>query len=605
MEGFRHFSARPYPDPWEPPLPRRDLASSERLCGPETEPMGGSWAGTLGEWGEATAPWSRPRQPRTPDSPRESCHLRDVAWRPQDRARKHRTRSRRLEDAWGEPRTQPQTLGSSSHSPAWPQRSQVSPQQPQPRQHYPPAHGDSPSPYPEGAYTPLSGPWGAENGQSGDPWAVPVCRGLDRWSLSSVPAEKSPAPAQEFRTLSACASAPKRDGGDRVASLASQCSQPSVSSKESHTQILKNKLEEAVTSSRDQKIVALVLTRLQKAQRVRELQQQAAVAWEELKLSDQKVQRTLERERRLLLQQSREQWQRKEQRKEPCKAHPSRAQRAPRQRDSRAQNAAVQQENQGRVQAEPRDSPAQERPERARPEAEHRKQRQAQRLRQQEETLRAPREQNSLELQKTGEQARLTGGQKKVRGANLSSLVNYQARRVLMDCQAKAEELLRKLSLEQSCQRSQEIHRGLIKERRRRELRDKAREEEQRAARGRLLAELADRKVRQARGSVRRSVGDKAQHVRELDLLREKNRHILKLKAEKEEKCHVEGIKEAIRKEERRMEQIAREKDAALEEFQKISGASRRDDGRALAISFFDQMAREAQLQAAQQRGGY
>lgn len=635
MEGFGHFSARSYSDPWEPPLPRGDLSSSERLCGPQTEPMRGSWAGALGEWGEATAPWSpprcsptlRPRRPRTPDSPRESRHLRDVARRPQDRARKHRTRSRRLEEAWGEPRTQPQTLGSSRHSPAWPQQSQVSPQQPQPCQHYPPAHGDSPSPYPEGAYTPLSGPLGAENGQSGDPWAVPVCRGLDRWSLSSLPTEKSPAPAAEFRTLSACAFSPKRDGSDRVASLGSQCSQPSVSSKEmqsQHTQILKNKLEEAVMSSRDQKIVALVLTRLKKAQRMRELQQQAAVAWEELKLSDQKVQMTLERERKLLLQQSREQWQQKEQRKEQCKAHPSWEQRGPRQRDGQVKNTD-RQENQGKAQREDRDSQPQEKLERARPEAEHRKQRQAQRLQEQQKMLQAQQEQNRLELQKQLEQAghkkqlHATEGQKKVQEANLSSLVNYQARKVLMDCQAKAEELLRKLSLEQSFQRSQEIHQSLIKERHR-ELREKARKEEQqfqqvkwraeeleeqKAVHKRLLMELADQKIRQARGNVRKSIRDKAQHVRELNILREKNHHILKLKAEKEEKCHVEGIKEAIRKKEQRMEQIAREKDATLEEFQKISQASRRDDVRALTNSFFDQMAQETHLQVGQQRGGY
>lgn len=409
-----------------------------------------------------------------------------------------------------------------------------------------------------------------------------------------------------------------------MASLASQYSQPSVSSKESHTQILKNKLEEAVMSSRDQKIVALVLTRLKKAQRMRELQQQAAVAWEELKLSDQKVQMTLERERKLLLQQSREQWQQKEQRKEQCKAHLSWEQRVPRLRDGQAKNA-VRQENQCKVQAEDRDTRPQEKLERARPEAEHRKQCQAQRLQQQEKILQAQREQSSLELQKKLEQAchkkqlHLTEGQKKVQEANLSSLVNYQARKVLMDCQAKAEELLRKLSLEQSCQRSQEIHQSLIKERHR-ELREKARKEEQqlqqakwraeeseeqRMAHKRLLVELADQKIRQARGNVRRSVRDKAQHMRELNILREKNHHILKLKAEKEEKCHVEGIKEAIRKKEQRMEQIAREKEATLEEFQKISRASRRDEVRALTNSFFDQMAQEAQLQAGQQRGDY
>ncbi|EPQ07939.1 hypothetical protein D623_10013805 [Myotis brandtii] len=139
--------------------------------------------------------------------------------------------------------------------------------------------------------------FGAEEGQSGDPWAVSVCGGLDRWSLSSLPSEKSSAPSQEFRRLSACACAPKRDSGDRLAAFACQSLlQPALSGQETksqHTQLLKNKLEEAVLSSRDQKIVALVLTRLKKAQRMRELQQQAAAAWEELKRSDHKVQRSL------------------------------------------------------------------------------------------------------------------------------------------------------------------------------------------------------------------------------------------------------------------------------------------------------------------------
>ena len=113
--------------------------------------------------------------------------------------------------------------------------------------------------------------------------------------------------SREFGTQSGCLHIQKRHSNDPVESLTSQLSQSLVSSKEmqkQHTQVLKNKLEEAVISSRDQKIVALVLSRLKKAQRMRELQQQAALAWEELKRSDQKVQLTLERERKLLLQQS-------------------------------------------------------------------------------------------------------------------------------------------------------------------------------------------------------------------------------------------------------------------------------------------------------------
>ncbi|XP_001915377.3 coiled-coil domain-containing protein 185 [Equus caballus] len=629
MEGFGRFSPRPYPDPWEPPPPGRESASSARLGGPgsQTEPALGSWAGTPGEGSEAAAPWRhprcwptpRPRRRRYPDSPRESRSLTDVARRPPDGARKHPSRSRLLEDAWAQLRTKPRPLGGSQHSPAWQQQFGLQPQQPRPCQLYPRAQGDSPPPYPEGSYTPLSGTFGVEKAQSGDQWAVPVCGGLGRWSFSSVPTERSSAPSQEFRTQSACMYTRKRDSSGPVESVASQYSQPSVSSREvqgQHTQILKDKLEEAVTSSRDEKIVALVLVRLKKAQRMRELQQQAALAWEELKRSDQKVQMTLERERKLLLQQGREQWQPEKERR---KTRQSREQRVRRQ-DSHAKNT-IQQENRCKAPLDDQENPRREKLETARAVAEHRKQCQVQRLQEQERVLQNLREQNGLQLQKRLEQAcrkkRLytVESQKKVQETNLSSLVNYQARKVLMDCQAKAEELLRKLSLEQSSQRSQEIQQSLMKERHR-ELREKAQKEgaqlqqvkwraeaseEQRQVHKRLLAELRDQKIQQARSHVHSNMRDKVQHIRELSVLREKNHHILKLKAEKEEKCHIEGIKEAIRKKERRMEQISREKDAILEEFQKISRATRRNTERVLANSGFSGLA----PRAGRQGGGY
>ncbi|KAF6073140.1 coiled-coil domain containing 185 [Phyllostomus discolor] len=622
MEGTGHFSVRPYPDLWEPPRSSKERVSSARLRGPrhQTQPARSSWAGSPDEGSETAAPWPprrrcsptpRPRRHRSRDSSRESRSLSDVARRPLDRAGKHTPRSWRVKDAWREPRTQPQSMRGSQHSMAWPHQTQLC-------QHYPPAQGDSPPPVSESAYAPLGGTSGAEKRLSGDSWAVPVYRGLDRWSLSSVPSEKSSAPSQEFRTLSACVYTPKRDGSDLIGSLTSQHSQPSVSSKElksQHTQILQNTLEEAVVSSRDQKIVALVLIRLKKAQRMRELQQQAAVAWEELKRSDQKVQMTLERERKLLLRQSRAQWQLE---KEQRKARPSGEQRVSRLRDSQAKNM-VQQENQGKAPPENRETQRQDKLERARPEGKPAKQGQVQGPQEQEKMLQDRRAQDSLEVQKRLEQAGgkkqppTTEDQKKVQEANLSSLVNYQARKVLMDCQAKAEELLRKLSLEQSSQRSQEIHRGLIKERHQ-ELRDKAQREEeqyqqvklhseeleeQKKVRKQLLVELAKQRIQQARSQAHKNISDKAQHLRELNLLREKNQHILKLKAEKEEKCHIEGIKEAIRKKEERMAQMSREKEATFEEFQKVSRTSRRGS------SALDHAAGKAQLLAGQHRGGY
>nr|XP_012606678.1 coiled-coil domain-containing protein 185 [Microcebus murinus] len=618
MAGFGHCTALPCRDLWWAPPSGAERASTPLLGrrGPRTEPALSCWAETPGAGSEDGAPWLHPRCPPTsrsrgcgyPASPRGSRSLSDVTERAPDRARKHLPRSRCREDAWGEA--------------GWQQQCGPQPRQPQPCAKSPLAQGDWPPPYHGGACPAWSRTGGVDTAQSGGQWAARVCRHLGRWSSSSVPTEKSSVLSPKFKTRSACVCARRRDSSDLAESVASPHSQPSASSKEVqslHAQVLKNKLEEAVMSSRDQKIVALVLARLEKAQRMRELQQQAAEAWEELKRSDQQVQMTLERERRLLLLQSQEQWlQERGQRKTRLR----REQRG-RRRDSQVRDTG-QEESWWRAQLEDQENQRQDRLERACAQAEHRKQCQRRRLREQERTLRSLREQRSRQLQRKLEEAchkrhlHAMECQKKVQETNLSSLVNYQARKVLMDCQAKAEELLRKLSLEQRYQRFQEIHQGLVKERHR-ELRDKAQKEEeqlqqvkwrageseeQRKAHKRILVELADQKIRQARSHVHKTARDKAQHLRELSVLREKNHHILKLKAEKEEKCHIQGIKEAIKRKEQRMRQISQGKDPALEEFQKVPRASRRDP-RALPNGSFDQGALEAQLRARQQQGSY
>lgn len=125
--------------------------------------------------------------------------------------------------------------------------------------------------------------------------------------------------------------------------------------------------------------------------------------------------------------------------------------------------------------------------------------------------------------------------------------------------------------------------------------------EEQRQVYKRLLAELRDQKIQQVRSYVYSNMRDKVQCIREFSVLREKNYYILKLKVEKEEKCYIEGIKEVIRKKERRMEQIFREKDAILEEFQKIFRVIRRNTERVLVNSGFSGLV----LRVGRQGGGY
>ncbi|VFV29013.1 Hypothetical predicted protein [Lynx pardinus] len=514
----------PPPATWLPPGAPRSAAEPDtgasmeglgRFCPSSLlDPGSGSEAGTPSPHARC-APTARPRRRRCPDSPRESRSLTDVATGPPDGARRPRPHGRRLEDAWGEP-------GAGAQGPAWRR-------QPPGPWHCPPARGGSPPPCPEGASSPPGGTFGAQRAQSGDQWAVPPCGGAGRRSLSSALSQRSSGRSQECAAPAACACAHLREGSDPGESAARQPSQPSASREERprpRTQLLRTELEEALTTSRGQKIVAL-----------------------ELRLSDQKVQRTLERERERLLRESREQWRQQERR--------VRRRHGPARPDDDPERA-------------PKLAPATPRPSRE---------------------LRAPEPERP---ERAGPRQGLhpTDTQEPVRETNLSSLVNYQARKVLLDCQAKAEELLRKLSQEQGARRCPGAQPGLGRElgpgaQRPREplqqvRRRRAEAGEQVPAHKGLPTELAERRARRAGGG-----GD------ELGVLRGENQHILKLKAEKEGKCHIEGIKEAIRRKQQRREHISREQDATLEEFEKLSRAPRGDQARALAGSLLDRRARE------------
>lgn len=626
MAGFHAFSPRSYGElgePWSGEDP--DLEAQLDW----TEPSLSSWTRTPGADIQTRAPWVHPkclptgRSRRRGDipSPRESHSLTHVAQRPSDRAKKPRSGSGHLEDACGETSTK--------SSGNWQQQQQ---QPDQPCQHYRVPREDSPRQCPGEAFNRQNaGTLPVEKTHSGDRWAVPVGRPVDLCSPPPVLTDKSPEPSLEFQKQP-CVCSQKRGGGDRTETLANQYSQPAASYKEMSghpSQVLRSKLDEAVISSRDQKIIALVLSRLKKAQRIRELQQQAAIAWEELKLSDQEVHMTLERECRLLLQESQEQWQEQKELHRPQSQeqwqgqkalHKPQSQEQPRQgrgqpvswQDCQAKSA-VRTESKTRwtVQLDHQENPDMDKLDRVHAQAEHLKQCQEQRLREQERVLQSLRDLNRMQMQKRLQAAcrkrqqtmeEEAGNEKKAQESNLSSLINFQARKVLMDCQAKAEELLRKLSLEQSGQRFQDIQEGLIKERHP-EQQGKAQKEEEQFQRAgwwpeeeaeeqqskRVLAELAQQKIRQARSHAQKTTKDRAQHLRELNILREKNHRIMKLKAEKEEKNHIEGIKEAIKKKEQRVEQMTPRKDPIFQEYQKVSSASKTNH-------CFDRTAAEAYL---------
>lgn len=621
MAGFHLFSPKPYGELREP------LAAGEQEFADQLgwhELSRNSWAQTPGAEIETEVPWVHPKCSPTGRSrrrgyiasPRESHSLTHVARRPSDRARKHRSGNLRLEEACG--------MGEAptKSSRTWQQkRQQQPPDQPSPR--HPAAPGVSSPQYPGEAFSPPSaGALLVEKTHNGDRWAVPVCRHIGPGSPTLDLTDKSSVHSLELWKQSTCGCTQNRKNRDRT-----KYYPPSASCKEKssqHAQVLKSKLDEAVISFRDQKILALVLSRLKKAQRMRELQQQAAVAWEELKRSDQKVHLTLERERRLLLLQSQEQWQGQREQHKPRRGHsheqPRQGHEQQGQRRDRQAKSAVQLENQSgwTMQPDKPENQGVDKMDRVQAQAEHLKHCQAQSLREQERVLQSVRDLNRLQMQKRLETAGHKREQhamespKKVQGSNLSTVVNFQARKVLMDCQAKAEELLRKLSLEQSFQSSQNTQEGLVKERHRGQQgkaqteaeqfqRVKWREEEAEELlqeSKRVLAELAEEKMGQARSHAHKTSKDRAQHLQELNILRERNRHILKLKAEKEEKCHIEGIKEAIKKKEQKLERMTLGKDPIFQEYQKVPLASKIN-------RCYDKGAAETQLPLHQQGGVY
>ncbi|XP_006898119.1 PREDICTED: uncharacterized protein C1orf65 homolog [Elephantulus edwardii] len=599
-------------DLWGPADPvGLERASSTRLGGPRLrrEPVLSARVRAPTAESEVYAPWQTlpPRCSPTSlgrhqdaSSRWESRSLTDVVTqRTRVRAQKQRPLSL-LENAWGEVMAGPQHLGDGGHGLVW---QPLQGHQPLPWNDYPPAHGDSPASIPQGTYSFLSETLGAEKAPNVKQWAEPLCRRLGGSSLSSIPTEKSSV-LSKVSTQSATVYPPGSGRAELMESLASQYSQLDGSSGpgsseevlSQHSQTLKNKLAEAVFSSRDQKIVALVLARLQKAQKMRDLQRQAAVAWEELKRSDQKVQMTLERERRLLLQRSQEQWR---QEKEPPTAHLCLEQHIRKERQARSRGTIA-----GRNQQEGLEHQPSGKPERVLAHAQQEEQCGVQPLKEQPGVQARNCRQLQRRLEQAGRTTHLNAMEdlKKAHESNLTSIVNYQARKVLMDCQAKAEELLRRLSLEQ---RHHQAHQCLVRERHQ-ELREKDQEarkrvkpQEQRKMYKRMLKELA-------RTKAHKNVKDMVGQIEDLTDLQEKN-HILKLKAEKEDKCHIEGIKEAIKKQHQRMEQLSREKVAALEGFQKISNTSLqvRGKGGAQHSSSIERLPWEPQLGAGQGRGSY
>ncbi|XP_068918670.1 coiled-coil domain-containing protein 185 [Petaurus breviceps papuanus] len=622
MEGKGRFSPLPYLEVYEheplggelAPLPLAGPLKSEApmVCKDEAARLG-SQASERAPGAAASRPAQHPPTPQPRcllfrSSPRESRSLTDVSRRPPDRARRQLPRSRRPADD-REAAARSLRLGRTGYTLAW--------QQP-PQQQRRPLSGkkDTPAPTPRGDYTTPRGTLTLEREPSGDQWATTVRRAVGHWVPSSTSLEKSAAlPSKELRVRASSQERRRK----AIGQLVQHCGQEANKDCELEPfQSLMDAHAESLIPARDKKIVNLMLERLKKARRIQELQHQAAEAWEEVKRSNQRFQMMMEKERQQQLSQSREQWERQ---KEERRARLSKEQQ---ERLETWEKEMALRESKWKRQVQEKESQRREKLERTRVQAEYRKHCQEQMLKEKEVLQKDLQEQNMQQLQEKMVQScyksqfRNLEGKKKLQENNLTSSANHQFRKVLLDSQNKAEEILRRLSLEQRSQRSQEIHQRLIEERHR-ELKEKAQKEEehlllakwraeetdeQKKLHKKMLVELGNLKIQQARDNVHKNIKDKADRIREFNFLREKNHYFLKQKAEEEAKCHIEGIKESIKRKEQKMNQISREKDATIEESRKIAQTSlqMREKVKALQVSF-DRMAWEAQLSASLYQG--
>ncbi|CAN2387498.1 Domain of unknown function (DUF4659) [Pristimantis euphronides] len=184
-----------------------------------------------------------------------------------------------------------------------------------------------------------------------------------------------------------------------------------------------------------------------------------------------------------------------------------------------------------------------------------------------------------------------------------------------VDNQAQAEECSKRMSMQQKECRFQEIY-DHIQEERIKEIQDKAsreeemivmakmraeRQEKEQVQHKKMLAQLADQKILQARDSLGKSIQRKAERTRELNFVKERAHQLLKQKCEEDEENHRKHMVHLIRIKDRKINKVLKEKEATIEEGKKIARASFhiRDKIREQTRSrTFDQMALQAQLSA-------
>ncbi|XP_056424415.1 coiled-coil domain-containing protein 177-like [Hyla sarda] len=184
-----------------------------------------------------------------------------------------------------------------------------------------------------------------------------------------------------------------------------------------------------------------------------------------------------------------------------------------------------------------------------------------------------------------------------------------------VDSQVKAEERSMRRSIEQKERRFREMYEQ-IQEERQKEIQEKVSREEGMIAMAKIRAEQREKeqirqkkmlvqatnqKILQAKDSSGKSIQNKAERTRDLNVVKEKVHQLLKQKVEEDEENQRKQLAHVIKMKDRKSDKVLKEKEATVEEGKKIARASfhiREKIRERTRSRTFDQMALEAQLSA-------
>ncbi|XP_078505964.1 coiled-coil domain-containing protein 185 [Lissotriton helveticus] len=366
---------------------------------------------------------------------------------------------------------------------------------------------------------------------------------------------------------------------------------------------------------RDKKIAALMLLKHQEERAMELRRREADRAWEEARRSELRSRRRRERERKAQLGRRLLRWQQDLAERRARLRQEERAARALLERE------AQRGESRRKQHAEEEGDRRHQELERIKKQAEYRR-RGLERVRREREVAgKVARERGGRRLQQRMGRAlqlkvqREAQERRKLKALNEENRLRHSSKREQAESQAQAEELLRRLSLEHKSQRSHEAYEQAAGERSR-ELKERAAREDEQIQRAleraerlqqeetrhkQQLVQLSELKIQQAREQAQLSMQDRAGRAREVNLLKERAHHILKMRVDEEEKSHRREVQHSIHKKDQKCDQMQREKEAVLEEARKVARASfqmREKVREQIKARTFDQMVLEAKLNA-------